>query len=278
MKLATIRTADGTRAARIEGDEAVVLDAADVGAILAGALGGLQGAAQADGERRPVEGLDLAPVVPRPGKILCVGQNYLSHIQEMGAKIPDFPTLFTKFPSSLIGAADDIYLPPESDTVDWEVELAVVVGRSVRRVDRQGALDAIAGYTVLNDISMRDWQNRTRQWMQGKAWEHSTPVGPWMVTPDEVDHAADLHVVCEVDGEVVQDGRTSDLLFDGAHVISYMSTVLTLEPGDIIATGTTGGVGHGRTPPRYLAPGQVVRTAIEGIGELVNTTVVDPGA
>ncbi len=276
MKLATIRTANGTKAARIEGDEAVELDASDVGAILGGALGGLAGAASADGPRAAVADLDLAPVIPRPGKVLCVGQNYLSHIQEMGAKVPEFPTLFTKFPSTLIGARDDIYLPPESTTVDWEVELVVVVGKTVRRVDRAGALDAIAGYTVMNDISMRDWQNRTRQWMQGKAWEHSTPVGPWLVTPDETDHAADLRVTCEVDGEVMQDGRTSDLIFDGAHVLSYMSTVLTLEPGDIIATGTTGGVGHGRDPQVYLRAGQTVRTTIEGIGELVNLTVAEP--
>jgi acylpyruvate hydrolase len=137
------------------------------------------------------------------------------------------------------------------------------------------ALDHIAGYAVLNDVSMRDWQYRTLQWLQGKTFERATPVGPWMVTPDEVDHAADLRVSCEVDGQLMQEARTSDLLFRPADVVAYISSFVTLEPGDLIATGTPGGVGHARDPQIFLRPGNVVRTAIEGIGELVNECVSD---
>jgi acylpyruvate hydrolase len=195
----------------------------------------------------------------------------------MGHEFPDHPTVFAKFPISLVGARDDVWLPRESDAVDWEAELGVVIGRTVRRASAHEARDAIAGYTVVNDVSMRDWQYRTQQWLQGKTWERSTPVGPWLVTPDEIDHAADLRVTCAVDGEVMQDGRTSDLLFDPVETAQYLSTICTLEPGDLISTGTPAGVGHGRKPPVYLRPGQVMATAIEGIGELVNRCVADPG-
>jgi acylpyruvate hydrolase len=184
--------------------------------------------------------------------------------------------VFSKYAIALIGAHDDIWLPGESSAVDWEAELGIVIGRAVRRASAAEARDAIAGYTVVNDVSMRDWQYRTAQWDAGKTWEHATPVGPWLVTPDEVDHATDLRVTCDVDGERMQDGSTADLLFDPVETVRYLSTICTLEPGDLISTGTPAGVGHGRTPPVYLRPGQVVRTAIEGIGELVNRCVAEP--
>jgi acylpyruvate hydrolase len=275
VRLATIRTADGMRAVLVDGDVAREFDAADVGALLAAS----EGAATLPltGIERAVDGLDFAPLVPAPRKIFCLGLNYRAHILEMGHDFPDFPTVFAKFPISLVGARDDIWLPAESDAVDWEAELGVVIGRTVRRASADEARDAIAGYTVVNDVSMRDWQYRTQQWLQGKTWERSTPVGPWLVTPDEVGHASDLRVTCAVDGEVVQDGRTSDLLFDPVETVQYLSTLCTLEPGDLISTGTPAGVGHGRKPPVYLRPGQVMSTAIEGIGELVNHCVADPG-
>jgi acylpyruvate hydrolase len=163
--------------------------------------------------------------------------------------------------------------------VDWEVELAVVIGSEVRHAGRAEAGAAIAGYTVCNDISVRDFQRRTLQWLQGKTFEDSTPLGPWLVTTDELvaDPAdtPDLALSCEVDGDVRQSSRTSDLIFGPAEVIEYVSRIVTLDPGDVISTGTPGGVGMGRTPPVYLAPGQVVRTAIEGIGELVNECVAE---
>lgn len=272
MRLATIRTAGGTRAVRVEDDRAVELRYDDLGALLADP-DWAEKAAEAAGPDHALDEVDYAPVVPRPPKIICLGLNYRAHIEETGREVPQAPTLFAKFARALVGARDPITLPAVSDMVDWEVELAFVVGRTARHVPAEEAPGCIAGYTVLNDVSVRDYQNRTLQWLQGKTFEGSTPVGPVLVTPDECGDAADLRVRCEVDDEVVQDSRTSDLLFRPAEIVSYVSRVVTLEPGDLIATGTPGGVGHARQPPVYLRPGQVLRTIVEGIGECVNECV-----
>ena len=274
MRLVTVRTPAGTRAARLEEDELVLLDAGDVGSLL-GETDWARRATAEGGSRTTLDGADLGPVVPRPPKIVCLGMNYRSHIEEMGRGAPSHPTLFAKYARSLIGPRDPIVLPPESDQVDWEVELAFVIGREVRRATGREARDAIAGFTVLNDVSMRDWQFRTPQFLQGKTWEGSTPIGPALVTLDEVSGGAapDLVLTCEVDGEVMQKGRTSDLLFGPEDLVAYISTIVTLEPGDVVATGTPAGVGAGRTPPVFLRPGHVVRTSIEGIGELLNECV-----
>jgi acylpyruvate hydrolase len=270
VRLATVRTPDGTRAARVEGDDLALLEHPDVGALLAS--GDLDAPAAG---HVPLAGADLAPVVTRPPKVICLGMNYRSHIEEMGREAPSHPTLFGKYARSLVGPRDPILLPPESEQIDWEVELAFVIGREVRRASGEEARGAIAGFTVLNDVSMRDWQFRTMQFLQGKTWERSTPVGPVLVTPDELPGGTEPDVVltCEVDGEVMQKSRTSDLLFGPEELVAYISTILTLEPGDLVATGTPGGVGMGRTPPVFLTPGRTVRTAIEGIGELVNECV-----
>lgn len=273
MRLVTLRTSRGTRAARLDGDGVTELPFADVGELLRSG-DEWPALASADGGRRHRIGeVDLGPVITSPGKVICLGLNYVSHITEMGRQLPEHPTLFAKYASALTGPNDRIPLPPESSAVDWEAELAVVIGSSVRRVSPQEAGRAIAGYTVANDVSMRDWQNRTLQWLQGKTFEASTPLGPALVTPDELpgDPAApDLEISSEVDGEVMQLARTGDLLFGPARSIAYISTFMTLEPGDVILTGTPAGVGAGREPPVYLQPGQVVRVRIEGIGELVN--------
>lgn len=274
MRLATVRTAAGTRAARVEGAQVVELVVPDVGVLLASGVDPAD--ATAAGSVHEVDQVDFAPVVPRPDKVLCLGLNYRAHIAEMGHAPPEHPTVFAKFAVALVGARDDIWLPRESEQVDWEAELGIVIGRAVRRASAAEARAAIAGFTVVNDVSMRDWQYRTPQWDQGKTWEHATPIGPWLVTPDEVDGAADLRITCAVDGETVQDGRTADLLFDPVTTVQYLSTVCTLVPGDVISTGTPAGVGHGRTPPVYLRAGQTVRTEIEGIGALVNRCVPDP--
>ena len=276
MRLTTIRTTHGTRAARVEGDRVVELDAPDVGAVLAQGPVGLRDAAAARGPERDAATADYAPVVPAPSKIICLGLNYETHIREMGHDPPDVPTLFAKYTAALIGPHDPIVLPRASTSVDWEAELAFVIGTPVRHADERTARAAIAGYTICNDISMRDWQRRTPQWLQGKTFESSTPVGPVLVTPDEVDDARDLGVRCEVDGEVRQDARTSDLVFDPVAIVQYVSTILTLLPGDLISTGTPGGVGAGMSPPVFLRPGQVVRTVIDGIGALVNECVAEP--
>jgi acylpyruvate hydrolase len=271
VRWATVRTEGGTRAARVDGDTLVELDARDVGELLA-----REGDAQETGTTHDAATADYGPVVTHPGKILCQGLNYRNHILEMGHSLPEHPTLFAKFRDALIGARDDILLPSESDEVDWEAELALVVGRRVRRASVAEAAEAIAGFTVANDISMRDWQYRTLEWLQGKTWEHATPVGPWVVTPDELGGAApDLAIGCDVDGVVRQSARTSELVFSPADLVAYVSEFVTLEPGDLLLTGTPAGVGHGMDPPVSLAPGQVVRTWIEGIGELRNRCVAD---
>jgi|HubBroStandDraft_4_1064222.scaffolds.fasta_scaffold28495_3 acylpyruvate hydrolase len=274
MRFATIRTEYGTTAARLEGDVLVTLDAADVGEMLAAGSEGT-GRMWEEAVVVPVAEADFAPVVPRPGKVICVGLNYRAHIAETGRELPAYPTLFAKFADTLLGPRDDLVIPAVSERVDWEVELGVVIGRPIYRATPEEAAAAIAGYTVVNDVSMRDWQRRTLQWLAGKMFERSTPAGPYLVTPDEVDDAADLEVRCEVDGAVMQRSRTSDLLFSPADIAAYASQAITLRPGDLIATGTPGGVGDARKPPVYLRPGNVLRTWIEGVGECVNQCVAD---
>lgn len=273
MKLATLRTADGTRAVRLDGDTLVDLGRADLGELLA-EDGWQERAAAATGTAYPVEGADFAPVVPNPSKVVCVGHNYTNHIKEMGRDLPAFPTLFPKFAETLIGANDDIVRPAETEAFDWEVELAVVVGKRVRRADERQAAEAIAGFTVMNDISVRDWQFRTIEWTQGKIWEATTPVGPYVVTPDEVGGVRPaLEVRTTVDGEVMQRDDTGTLLFDPVFLVQYISTVITLNPGDIIATGTPAGVGNARDPKVFLVPGQTVTTEVTGLGACVNKVV-----
>lgn len=270
MKLATLKTADGTRAIRVDGERYAVLGAADVGELLAHENWRTEAeAATAD---RPLTGANLAAVVPRPGKILCVGLNYRNHILEMGRELPRYPTLFAKFPEALIGPADPISLPAESDAVDWEAELAVVIGRTVRRASEAEAKAAIAGFSVLNDVTTRDWQYRSPQWLQGKTFEATTPFGPHLVTPDELPGgtAPALALTCSVDGELMQKAGTDELVFGPVELVQYASTILTLRPGDVIATGTPGGVGHARKPPRYLGDGSRLVTEISGLGRLEN--------
>jgi 2-keto-4-pentenoate hydratase/2-oxohepta-3-ene-1,7-dioic acid hydratase in catechol pathway len=271
MRLATVRSGDTTRAVRVDGDTLVDLGFADVGELLA-TDGWAARAAAATGPTRPAAGAQFAPVVPQPSKIVCVGLNYRNHIREMGRDLPEYPTLFAKFADSLIGSQDDIPRPEETDQLDWEVELGVVIGAPVRRATGAAAEAAIAGFTIVNDVTCRDWQFRTREWLQGKAWDSSTPVGPYLVTPDELSGGVRpaLDVRLEVDGEVMQHDTTADLLFDPPALVEYVSTMVRLRPGDLIATGTPGGVGHARRPGRYLTGGETVITEITGLGRQTN--------
>lgn len=271
MRLLTYRIGDGTRAGRLDGTTVTPLDAPDVGALLSAGPDWRDRAVSGTGEPVPFDGLDLAPVIPEPRKIICVGLNYREHIAEIGMDAPEHPTLFAKFARALIGAADPIQIPAASTAMDWEAELAVVIGSALRDADAGTARAAIAGYTVSNDITARDLQWRTSQWLQGKTLDSSTPLGPYLVTGDELDDAADLELTCTVDDVLMQRGRTSDMLFSPADVASYVSHIVTLDPGDVLLTGTPSGVGHGRTPPVRLLPGQTVTTVIEGIGTLRNT-------
>ncbi|HEX7662074.1 MAG TPA: fumarylacetoacetate hydrolase family protein [Pseudonocardiaceae bacterium] len=272
MRLATIRLAERTAAVRVDGDIATEIPGvADVGELLR--TSGLGAAERANGPTHEIGSLDYAPLVPHPGKIICVGLNYRTHILEMKRDIPEYPTLFAKFDECLLGAGDEIVLPPESTSVDWEGELALVVGTSVRRASAVAAEAAIAGYTVANDVSMRDYQFRTREWLQGKVWEASTPVGPVLATPDEIPSGAEL--VTAVDGAEMQRGDIHDLVFGPVELVRYISTIITLSPGDVILTGTPGGVGNARSPKVFLAPGQTVSVSIDGIGTLTNRTIAE---
>lgn len=275
MRLATLRTPSGTVAVRVDGAHATeIRGVQDVGALLADP-GWRERAAGADGVVRALDGIadqDWAPVVPRPGKIVCVGLNYRNHIREMGRELPEFPTLFAKYPEALVGPYDPIALPAiAADAVDWEAELAVVLGAPARRVSIEDAEATIAGYSVMNDVTMRDYQYRTPEWFQGKTFEATAPFGPVLVTSDEFELGGLLRGA--VDGETVQQTPTDDLVFGPAELVSYISQIFTLNPGDVIVTGTPGGVGHARTPARYLRPGQQLVTSIEGVGELRNLIV-----
>ncbi len=213
-----------------------------------------------------VRGLPLAP----PGKVICCGLNYGDHIDETGRERPAYPTLFAKYADTLLPDGADIVLPAGLE-VDWEAELAVVVGAELRGATRDEAEAAIGGYTVANDISVRDWQRRTLQWFQGKAWDATTPIGPVVVTPDAIDPKAGVDVVCRVNGVERQRGNTRTLVFDCADLLAYVSTFTVLRPGDVVLTGTPGGVGMAMTPPHFLADGDVVETEVPGIGVLTNT-------
>ncbi|GLV75769.1 MULTISPECIES: fumarylacetoacetate hydrolase family protein [Streptomyces] len=274
MRLATLRTAEGTRAARRDGESYVLLPHSDVSGLLNSGENWLEAAAGAGGERLADAEADFAPVVPHPNKIICLGLNYATHIKEMGRDTPRYPTLFAKYDGSLIGAHDPITLPKVSDTVDWEAELAFVIGRAARHVPKSDALGFVAGYSVANDVTVREYQRRTREFLAGKTFEGTTPIGPELVTADEFGgKEPDLEIRCEVDGEVMQHSRTSDLLFGIADIVAYVSGIITLRPGDVICTGTPGGVGDGRDPKVYLKEGQTLRTVVEGLGETVNVCV-----
>lgn len=273
MRLATVRTpraasGNATVAVRVEDDAAVVLPFADVQEVLAN--GRLAEASAVDGERLAVEELDFAPVIPFPNKIICVGLNYADHIAEMGNTPPEFPTYFSKFSGSLIGAHDDLELPdPDVSTHnDWEAELCVVVGASARNVAASDALDVIAGYTVFNDFSVRDFQRRTSQFLAGKTFERASGLGPVLVTTDELGDGRGLAISSRVNGVVKQSSSTDNLVFGPAEIIEDVSRIITLLPGDLIATGTPGGVGAARTPPEWLRDGDELTIEIERIGAL----------
>jgi 2-keto-4-pentenoate hydratase/2-oxohepta-3-ene-1,7-dioic acid hydratase in catechol pathway len=282
MKLATLRTADnGTTAALALGaDGYLPLPARDVGELLALPDWQALVAAVATGEKSavvPANEAELAALLPTAGKVICCGLNYADHIQEMGRELPEYPTLFAKYADTLIGAADAIEVYG-SERVDWEAELAVVVGATLTRAGEEEAAAAIAGYTVANDVSMRDWQSRTLQWFQGKAFDATTPLGPVLVTADEFPAGHGFDVRGHVNGELVQHGNSSTLVFGPARLLSYISQFTTLRPGDVVLTGTPGGVGMGMEPPRFLKDGDVLSTEIDGIGRLENLVRIRQGA
>ncbi len=229
----------------------------------------LRSAAELPEQAVPVADVRLCAAVPNPDKIICVGLNYEEHIGETGRDKPAYPVLFTKFASSLLGPRDDIVLPPESDQVDYEGELAVVIGRAGRRIAPDRALDHVLGFCVANDVTMRDYQYRTHQWLQGKAWDRTTPLGPYLVRPDEVE-VASAAVTTVLNGRTVQASTIEHLIFDVPTLIATISEFTTLLPGDIILTGTPAGVGYRRQPQLFLRSGDEITVEIAGIGKLTN--------
>jgi acylpyruvate hydrolase len=263
---------NATRAAVRSEDSYVLLEASDVADFLRipGWIHIGQDARSREGDL-PVEGADYAPLVTTAKKIICCGLNYYDHIRETGREVPDYPTLFGKFNDTLAGAYDVIELPVVSDRVDWEAELAVIVGTSLHNVSEAEAAQSIAGYTIANDVSMRDWQQRTVQWMQGKVFPATTPLGPEMVTPDEFDPLLPHRITTRVGGKLMQESTTDQLVFSCARLISYISTFTVLSAGDVVLTGTPGGVGMAADPPRYLRDREVLETSVEGLGRQKNS-------
>jgi acylpyruvate hydrolase len=290
MRLISFLSDGRPRLGALDGDAIVDLAAAhearggavglvppDIVGLLSGgepALAAARDALAGAGERERVErsAVRMLPVVPRPPKTICVARNYGEHAAEAGLAVHAVPSLFIRFAQSLIGDGEPVLIPRVSEQVDWEAELAVVIGAPGRHVARERAHEHIAGYTMFNDVSVRDWQLRQPpiQFGAGKNFDGSGPLGPALVTRDEVADPQALAIALRVNGETMQSSTTADMLFDVATLIEHISTFTTLEPGDVIATGTPSGVGHFRTPPRYLRAGDVVEVEIEGLGVLRN--------
>ncbi len=284
MKLATFSHNGSTRIGVVTGDEIVDLAAAapdlprEMVAFLEAGPEALTAAhaAISSGPRLPLAAVRLEAPIARPPKFLAVGLNYADHVAESGLETPKHPTIFNKQSTCIVGPTDAIHVPRASHVVDYEGELGFVVGRRCRHVSRDDAADVIAGYLVVNDVTVRDWQLRTPTWTMGKSFDTHGPIGPWIVTPDELPGPHRLRLRTWVNGELRQDSNTKELIFDCFALVEHFSTAFTLEPGDVVSTGTPSGVGITRKPPQLLKDGDLVRVEIEGIGELSNPVVTEP--
>ena len=283
MRLSSVRTAAGDTLALRRGDDVYDLRRVDsalpdgVGALVAGGDGLLARAAKAaegvTGDARLDEGaLRYRPPIERPGKIICIGRNYAAHAREGGAEPLDYPDVFMRGATSLVAHGEALVRPRCSDKFDFEGELVVVVGRTARHVRREDAYGIIAGYSIFNEGSIRDYQRKVTQWTMGKTFDGTGGFGPDLVTPDELpDGGAGLRLTTTLNGEVMQDATTDDLIFPVAEIIRILTEAMTLEPGDVIVTGTPSGVGYARKPPVFMKPGDTVEVAIEKVGTLRNT-------
>jgi acylpyruvate hydrolase len=282
MELARINTHDGpvvvmtTDAARTTAAAATVdgRTFTDLPALLDAAAGDV--ARIEPGAAHALADADVRCAVGRPRKIVCIGLNYRSHAEETGAPLPEWPIVFPKWDNALTGPYDDIPLPPESSAPDWEAELVFVFGRRCRRVAAADAASVVFGFSAANDLSMRDYQRQTSQWAPGKTWDRGTPVGPVVVDLAQIGSVTpDLAIRGLRNGTVVQDSRTDDLVFGVPDLVEYLTSIMTMEPGDIVLTGTPSGVGMGMQPPEHLEPGDVYEVEIEGIGTLRNRFVAE---
>lgn len=284
MKLATFTHAGATRIGVVDGDEIVDLSVAapdlprEMIAFFEAGTGAMEAARAAVGEgaRIPLADAKLEAPIARPPKFLAVGLNYADHVAESGMETPEYPTIFNKQSTCVTGPTDPVHVPKASHVLDYEGELGIVIGRRGRHVSRDDAADYIAGYVVVDDVTVRDWQFRTPTWTMGKSFDTHGPIGPWIVTTDEIRDPHQLDLRTFVNGELRQESNTKQLIFDCFFLVEHFSTAFTLEPGDIIATGTPGGVGILNKPPQILKAGDVVRVEIEGIGEIENPIIDEP--
>jgi 2-keto-4-pentenoate hydratase/2-oxohepta-3-ene-1,7-dioic acid hydratase in catechol pathway len=240
------------------------------------ALDKLQTLISASPKLIPVSGVKLLAPVPRPGKFLGIGLNYADHISETGREKPEYPTFFTKQSTCVIAEGEAIHVPLVSDKVDYEGELGFVIGKRCRHVSVEKAHEVIAGYTICNDVTVRDWQQRTPTWTLGKSFDTHGPMGPWLVTADEIADPHNLILKTWVDDELRQNANTGEMIFNCHEMVAYLTQAMTLEPGDVISTGTPAGVGVKMKPRGYLKPGQTVRIQIESIGTLTNPVIAEP--
>ncbi|MBY6209036.1 MULTISPECIES: fumarylacetoacetate hydrolase family protein [Halomonas] len=239
----------------------------------------LEKIARLDLEQLPLVPADtrIGPCVGNVGKFICIGLNYADHAAESGAEVPPEPVIFNKWTSAICGPDDDVMIPRDSSKTDWEVELGVVIGKAGRYIDEAEALEHVAGYCVVNDVSEREFQlERSGTWDKGKGCDTFGPLGPWLVTKDEVADPQALNLWLEVDGKRYQDGSTKTMVYQVAFLVSYLSRFMSLQPGDVISTGTPPGVGLGQNPPVFLRPGQTMRLGIEGLGEQTQKVIADP--
>lgn len=279
MRLARV-TKDGNLGLAAKTGDAVTIaygaDIANLDAHIAAGTLAAAGKTAAAGEAVDEAALAFLPPVVRPSKIVCLGLNYRDHAEESGLGIPEFPVLFARFPSSLIGHGAPIILPKVSSQLDWEAELVVVLSKGGKHIAEAHALNHIAGYSVFNDASIRDYQMRTPQWTAGKNFDDTGAFGPWLVTPEELPAgAAGLKIECRVNGEVMQSSNTGNLIFNVANTIHLLSTFMTLEAGDVLVMGTPGGVGVARNPQIWMKAGDVCEVEIEGVGLLSNPIVAE---
>lgn len=277
MKLLTYKTPTGL-ALGISTPEGVLTDLPTAPAdFFAQGSAALETLRKVRGTLRPEEELELGPCVPAPGKIICVGLNYREHAAESKMAVPSSPVLFSKFHNAIAASGEPVPIPAEAEQIDYEAELAVVIGRRARSVSQQEALDYVLGYCNANDISARDLQFKTSQWLLGKTPDKFLPIGPYLVTADEVGDPQRLGIRCMVNGEVRQNSNTSYMIFSVAYLVHYISRYMTLEPGDLIATGTPSGVVMGTAEKTWLQEGDEVSVEIDGLGRLTNRFVRMPG-
>lgn len=283
MKLVTYAGRDGPRVGLVEADRvipirAIVADAPRdmIGVIEAGdeLLDRLRAGLDAAGAGRALDEVTLLPPILRPPKILCLGLNYVEHAKEGGHDVPDYPAVFMRTASSLVAPGAPVLRPRVSERLDYEAELAIVIGERCHDVAEANALDVVFGYTILNDVSVRDYQRKTSQWTMGKNFDGTGPLGPVLVTKDELPAGADgLGIRTRLNGQVVQNATTDQMVFKVPRIVAILSEVMTLEPGDVIATGTPSGVAHARKPPLWMKPGDRIEVEIDGIGTLANPIV-----